>query len=194
MQHTDLRPFLAQAQDWVAGLIDGVRPDQLDRPTPCPEFDVRALVGHLYTGAGRVRRIGEGSDPMVEPHVVTDLPDDLAGGYRDRIRAARAAWADDATLTRTVRVPWGEVPGVLALGGYLTETLTHGWDLARATGQPSEAAPELAERALVAARHAVPEEPRGGHIPFGPPVAAASDAGPTERLANWLGRSARPAE
>jgi uncharacterized protein (TIGR03086 family) len=83
------------------------------------------------------------------------------------------------------------VPGRGAVGAYTSETLVHGWDLAVATGQDSEADPELAEAVLALARWAIPAEPRGGHVPFAQPVEPAAGAGATERLANWSGH-ARP--
>jgi uncharacterized protein (TIGR03086 family) len=65
-------------------------------------------------------------------------------------------------------VPWGQVPGRAALAGYVQEIVMHGWDLARATGQQTELAPELAEFALAFAHRALPPEPRGGELPSGP--------------------------
>ncbi len=72
--------------------------------------------------------------------------------------------------------------------GYLNETLVHGFDLALAIGQDAEADPELAATALAMAPQVVPAEPRGGHVPFGPVLAARAGAGATERLAAWSGR------
>lgn len=69
----------------------------------------------------------------------------------------------------------------------------HGWDLAVATGQPSEADADLASAALALAARTLPAEPRGGHVPFAPVAEPSPDAGPTEQLANWSGHR-RPAE
>ena len=183
----DLRPQLARAQHWVETLIAGVAADQLDNPTPCDEFDVRTLIGHLYTGARRTEAMAKGFDARTVPFI-SDLPDaDLAAGYRDLIEASQRSWAD-ADLTAPVSAPWGSAPGAVALGLYLQEGLTHGWDLAVATGQPSEADPDLAEAALTAGLKALPAEPRGGNIPFGPVIESAPGATPTERLVNWTGR------
>jgi len=189
----DLRPQLARAQQWVETLIAGVAPEQFGNPTPCEEFDVRTLIGHLYTGAQRTEVMARGGDARSVPFVV-DLADgdltagDLAAGYHERIEASRRAWSV-ADLNATVTAPWGRAPGAVALGVYLQEALTHGWDLAVATGQPSEADRDLAEAALVAGKAALPAEQRGGSIPFGPVVEPDPDATPTERMVNWTGRS-----
>ena len=37
-------------------------------------------------------------------------------------------------MERLVRLPFGELPGAVFLGIAATDTFTHGWDLARATG------------------------------------------------------------
>ncbi len=184
----DFRPALTDAQTWVLDLLAGVRPDQLDLPTPCTEFTVTDLVAHLYEVVGRVRVLGEGGDIFTENFAVAELPDDVLAGLQERVRVARLAWTDDASLARTVRVPWGEVPGAMALGGYLIETLAHGWDLATATGQPSEVATEVAELALSIAQQAIPAEPRGGEVPFGPVVPSEEGASPTLRFVHWMGR------
>ena len=183
----DLRPHLTRAQQWVQTLIAGVRPDQLDDPTPCDEFDVRSLIGHLYTGARRTEAMAKGLDARTVPFV-SQLPnDDLGANYQTMIEASQRAWAE-ADLSAPVSAPWGTAPGAVAVGLYLQEALTHGWDLAVATGQPSEADRDLADTALAASRRALPAEPRGGNIPFGPVIESAPDATPTERLANWTGR------
>jgi uncharacterized protein (TIGR03086 family) len=185
---TDPRPGYRAALDWVTGLAAAVRPDQLALPTPCPEFDVRDLLGHLVATVRRAVAIAEGTSPLDVPVVVTDVADhDFATTYAQDAKRALDAWADEARLDAVVTVPWGQVPGRGAVGAYTNETLVHGWDLAVATGQDSETDPELAEAILAVAQRAIPAEPRGGHVPFAPPVEPGPGAGPTERLANWSG-------
>ena len=191
MNFPDLRGQLTAAQQWVQGLIAAVGPEHLDRPTPCSDYDVRSLIGHLYGGAERARRMAVGADAGQVP-VVLELPDGgLADGYGDSISASQAAWDQRSDLSEPVIAPWGEVPAAGAVGGCLVEVLTHGWDLATATGQSSEADPELAGPALVAARTAIPADSRGGSMPFAPVVEPAPDSTPTEQLANWMGRTTR---
>jgi uncharacterized protein (TIGR03086 family) len=160
----------------------------LDRPTPCSEYDVRALLGHLVATVVRARVIAEGGDPTTMPVVVTGVPDD---GWPAELAAAvdkaMAAWSDDAVLDREAIVPWGRVPGRQAIWGYLNEALVHGWDLAVATGQHSEADPAIAEAGLAAAQQILPANFRGGPVPFAEVAPSTPDAGPTERLANWAG-------
>jgi uncharacterized protein (TIGR03086 family) len=186
----DLRAAVHSAQLWVADLLEGLRADQLALPTPCSEFDVDALVRHLLGVAGRLEAMGHGRPAESVPPSVDALPDDLVGAYRADVEAGRRAWADPAALTRLVEAPFGRVPGAMVLGVYLAENLTHGWDLARATGQVSEADPALVGPAYATMRQVLPAGGREG-FPFAAPVEPAADAGPTERLANWTGRLSR---
>ncbi|WP_214408162.1 TIGR03086 family metal-binding protein [Pseudonocardia lacus] len=185
----DARPAYRTALDWVGSLAAGVRPEQLSDPTPCDDYDVRTLLRHLVTTARRAVAIAEGGSALDIPTISTDVADhDLATAYAQEAKRALDAWSDDAMLAAEVTVPWGRITGGQAVWAYTSETLVHGWDLAVATGQPSEADPTVAEAVLVAARRAIPAEPRGGDVPFAPPVDPAPGAGPTERLANWTGR------
>ena len=174
--------------------MTGVRAEQLDLPTGCPEFDVRALLGHLVATVQRARVIGADGNPFDVPVVVTGVDDD---GWADAYAAGAAqvwpVWDDDSRLTAPVTAPWGTVPSVVALWDYLNEALVHGFDLAVATGQPSEADPDVVRPVLAQIAQIIPAGFRGGPVPFAAVVEPADDAGPTERLANWSGRTTRPA-
>ena len=186
----DLRSAVSSAQEWVAGLVACVRPDQLADPTPCTELDVEGLLKHLFGVADRLVVMGEGHPAESAAPSIPTLPDDVVGAYRSRVEQGRRAWNDPASLGRLVEAPFGRVPGAVVLGVYLAENLTHGWDLATATGQDPEAEPALVGPAYATMRRTLPAEGREG-FPFAPPVDPAPDAGPLERLANWSGRSSR---
>jgi uncharacterized protein (TIGR03086 family) len=190
METTDPRPHYRTALAWVRALADDVAASRLADPTPCTEYDVRALLGHLVATVDRLRVVGEGGDPDPMPRVVTGIGDDAWG---DALSAAEdkaaAVWADDTRLDALVTVPWGRVPGRAAVWGYVREALVHGWDLAVATGQDVEADPATAQAALVETQRVLPAQPRGGPIPFAAPVVPRPGAGPTEKLANWCGHA-----
>ncbi len=186
---TDPRPLHRRAMAQTESIVAAVSPAQFALPTPCTEYDVRALLSHIVGGLTRIALVGEGADALARPARADDVRDDgWLAAYRAAETRATAAWADDATLDALVEVPWGKVPGRFALAGYVQEILAHGWDLAKATGQPTEGDPELAEWALAGARRILPAENRGGEVPFGPVVEAPPEAGPYAQLAAWLGR------
>lgn len=158
----DPREYYARTLAQTESVVAAVKPDQLDDPTPCTEYDVRALLSHIVGGIQRTAIVGEGGDPFATPARVDGVPDDGWVAAYQAVRArVTAAWADDARLDAMVTVPWGTVPGRAALSGYVQETLTHGWDLATATGQPTELDPELASWTLAIAQRILPPEPRG---------------------------------
>jgi len=187
---TDPREYYERALAQTEQVVAAVRPDELGGPTPCTEFDVRALVNHIVGGITRAAITGEGGDALAFSGRVDEAPDDgWPDAYRAVAKRATAAWSDDARLDAMVTVPWGTVPGRVALSGAVQEVLTHGWDLATATGQEAEGDPELATWVLEEFAHrALPPERRGGPVPFGPVVAVPAEAGPYAQLAGWLGR------
>ena len=189
-QTTDPRELHQRAMAQTGSIVAAVEPGQLTLPTPCPEYDVRALLSHMVGGLNRIAVVGEGGDGMAVDPRADGVPDDgWLAAYCTARRRVIAAWADNAKLDALIEVPWGKVPGRIALSGYIQEIIAHGWDLAKATGQPTELSPELATWVLAVAQRILPEEPRGGQeIPFGPVVPVPPSAGPYAQLAAWLGR------
>lgn len=186
----DPRPAFARAAEQLGTVIAAVRPEQFGLPTPCVEYDVRALLGHLVAGADRIANAGEGksSDGPDVPAWTPDLPEDgWPKAYRDAWERTAAVWADDAKLDAPTTVPWGRMPGQIAMAGAVMETVVHTWDLARAVGWDGELDPELGEFALATAHRALPGEDRE-HLPFGEARQAPEDADVYGRLAAWVGR------
>ena len=187
----DLRPSLTQAQNWVTDLIEGIGDDQWHEPTPCTEFDVTALVQHLLAVQHRTLLLATARTVEGAP---TSLPlpaDDLVGFVRVGVDEAGSAWAQwtvEELETKTVVHPIGTIPGGVAVAMYTDEYLTHGWDLAVATGQDCEAPADLVEPVLAFMTKALPAQ-RPPVMPFADAVPSRPGAGPTERLANWMGRS-----
>jgi uncharacterized protein (TIGR03086 family) len=91
--------------------------------------------------------------------------------------------------TRTYDLPIGRLPDSALAGIRITELLGHGWDLARATGQPADFPDDLAERALTEARNQLRNRPEGPHAPFAPQAPVPDDAPAIDRLAAFLGRT-----
>jgi uncharacterized protein (TIGR03086 family) len=192
---TDRREALFVAYDYAASVVEGTRPDQLSLPTPCPSFDVAALIDHLVGAGDRAVKLATsdevGSDEF--PHVeLADAPSEL----RRLGTGARSAWENDDRLSREVTMPWGETyTGSILVDMYLTELATHSFDLAAATGQSLEDE-AFATTALEAARRILLPEYRnmmGEGEPFGSEVPAPSDATAWESLAAFMGRDPRAA-
>ena len=85
------------------------------------------------------------------------------------------------------------MPGSVYLGIVTTDAFTHGWDLARATGQSTDLDPELAGGAARRVRGSFIQPAfRGedGVRPFGAEQPAPRDATNADALAAFLGRRA----
>jgi uncharacterized protein (TIGR03086 family) len=186
---SDPRPVYTHATEQAAMLIRAVRPEHLDGPTPCAEFDVRTLLSHIVGGTRRIAIVGEGGDGLAEPAFTDGVPDDGWAEAYDEVRArVLKAWESDDRMAAPVRVPWGEVPGHAALSGYVMEIVTHTWDLNESLGRPLELDPEPAEFALAIARRVLPDEQRDADTPFDSARSAPEEADVYEQLAAWLGR------
>ena len=175
----------------TAEIVKGVRPGQGTAPTPCAEWDVRALLSHVIGTLWLADALFTGQAPRY-PMAPGGLPaadlgrDDPAAAYSEASAAALAATGAGDALTRTHVTPLGEMPGPL-LAGFTTLDITgHGWDLARATGQPADLDGRLAAHVLGFAEQAVTPDTRAPRI--GPAVPVPDDAPVTQRLVAFLGR------
>jgi uncharacterized protein (TIGR03086 family) len=165
---------------------------QLDAPTPCAEWDVRALLNHVIGTLWLAEGLFSDQPPRY-PMVPGGLPPaDLAAGdpavaYAEAAAAALAAAGAGDALTRVHPTPLGDMPGP-GLAGFTTlDILVHGWDLARATGQPADLDGRLAAHVLGFAGQALAtQESRAGRI--GPALTAPDGATVTSQLVAFLGR------
>jgi uncharacterized protein (TIGR03086 family) len=172
-------------------VVDGVRPEQMDEPTPCSEWDVRALLAHLV-GVNEVFAAAvRGEDPTSMSHEDL-LGDDPSGAYRRSVDEAMAAWESPAALEQTLHLPFGHMPAAFAIGIHFIDNLVHRWDLATATGQDHLLNAESAGLALQMCQQNFaalpPDQARGEGKPFGPEVPWDDDAPLHERLVAFLGR------
>lgn len=170
-------------------VVAGVRPSQLDDPTPCTQWDVRSLLNHVIGVAGAFSHVGEGTpiNPP-DPSVPTFEGDGYAAAYDAATARLLDAWRAPGALDTTIVLPIGEVPGVVAASINCVDVLVHGWDLARATGQDAGLPSHLAEPALEFSRRLVGDELRSAGA-FGPEVPVAADAPAGDRLVAFLGRT-----
>ncbi|WP_420032992.1 TIGR03086 family metal-binding protein [Streptomyces sp. cg28] len=174
----------------VARLAHGVREDQLDLPTPCPDYAVRHLVGHIVGLAAGLRataRKERADDNTAQPgSTLPELSPDWRAALPKALDELVEAWRDPAAWDGMTHAGGLDLPGAVA--GLVTadELVVHGWDLARATGQeytPDEAALGAAHALLAPAAE---DSGRGGL--FGPVVQVPEGASLTDRVIGLSGR------
>ena len=185
---SDPRPLLYGSLDQAAMVVRAVAEDQHRLPTPCTEFDVKALLSHIVGVCNRVVGAGRGERQAGAAQVPAGSEGRLADTCDDLNAQAHTVWADDSALDRKISLPFGTFDGATVAAIYTMELTAHAWDLAQATGQVGILDDELAVASLAIAHFVLPVEQRGRPIPFEPVVAVASDASPYDRLAAYLGR------
>lgn len=204
-QATDPRPLFTTAVQTAAPVLGNVRPDQLDLPSPCVEYDVEGLMGHLVFVLHRVAALGRG-DEAFAPNSMVDAVvehDDWVADWMSAAAEVDAAWADDDKLESMVVLPWATMTGAEMLGMYVSEITTHTWDIAKATGQNPAWDQEVCRLALDSMRRDLPMADRTpmwdefkAHAPanfqfdapFANAVAVPADAPLIDQLVGWTGR------
>ncbi|MEO6126228.1 MAG: TIGR03086 family metal-binding protein [Ilumatobacteraceae bacterium] len=191
----DPRPEFLTAIQTTHDVLAAVRADQTTLPTPCGAFDVDALSGHVLAVLHRIGVVGSTGDFSSTPRHL-DVP--FAERIDESVRLgteAVAAWSDDSKLATVVSVPWGQLPGAIALVTYVNELMVHSWDLATATGQQPTWNDDAVSLAYNGIQRGLPREGRSidgtgadGLAPFGAVVDVADDAPLIDRLVAWNGR------
>jgi uncharacterized protein (TIGR03086 family) len=177
---------LSRAFASTRAVLAGIDPGRLDDPTPCRLWTVRQLINHAVTAP----RAGVGVMRTGDWHVAEDdfASGDFVAAYDATAADALDAFGDPAALEKAVKLPFAEVTGSFLMMMVTTDQFTHGWDLAKATGQSTDLDPGLATELLE--RADIPDHLRGeeGKAPFGPRRQAPEGAPAADRLAAQLGR------
>jgi uncharacterized protein (TIGR03086 family) len=177
-----LSGVLAKDQD----LLGRVGPDQWDEPTPCAAFNVRGLASHMIGWLQAFASVANGGDFTGDPDAFR-VGDDAAGEFETAGASLISGWRTFGT-DRPVTFAGREMPGEALFGNTLMEYVTHGWDLANATGQISPFTDEEATEALARARQSLPDRYRGEGRWFAEIVVVPEDAAPIDQLVGFMGR------
>lgn len=174
-------------------LAANVGDDRLAGPTPCPEYRVRNLLGHLL-GLSIAFRDAARKDlgPTTGTEPGTYLPDiDDAGQWRaelpERLDEVAAAWRDPAAWEGMTQAGGFTFPAADAGRVALNELTVHGWDLARATGQPYAPDPVALESSLAMLAPGAHDRP--ADAPFGPAVEIPEGSPLLDRVIALSGRN-----
>jgi uncharacterized protein (TIGR03086 family) len=191
---TDIRDLDRRALETTVEIVAAVTADQLQLPTPCAEWTLRQLLGHMigqhYGFAAAAR--GETSDLSVW----ADRPvgADLHAAYAAAVADVTAAFAEEGVLDRRLWLPeirdGARFPATMAVGFHFLDYVVHGWDVARSIGTDPGFDAELVHAALARAM----EVPGGASrlapgAAFRPSISLPGDSSEMNRLLATLGRS-----
>lgn len=189
MEIVDLMPAARN----VSGLVERIEDDQLVLATPCGQARVVDLLDHVN---GLAQAFAAAAAKDLGPMTSTPPAPDgarLAATWRQdippRLIALAQAWVVPEAWDGMTQVGGVDLPGAVAGRIALNELVLHGWDLARATGQPYEPDPASLQACLDALVAMYPPEEldRRAGI-FGPPVEVAPSAPLIDRTVAFSGR------
>jgi len=147
--------LLAAAAQAALPILRAVRDDQLGRPTPCSEYDVRALLNHLFQVVVAFQTLAAKKDvdfshtPDRLGEYGAQWPDRFADETVRLVEAWAAPGAEDG-LTGGMQLPARTVGAMVLL-----DLTVHAWDVARAIGRAyAPAAGCVTELRALAARMA----------------------------------------
>jgi uncharacterized protein (TIGR03086 family) len=177
---------LAATQQAARSVLGGVSKGQLAGSSPCPEWDVATLIDHLV---GAQYWFLKAISAAVPGDATADASfgdyraafDEVAGPVMDALSA-------DGFATTGIELPFSSFTGAQFIDFVSLETLAHSWDVAKATSQDTDLAPEAAVRLLEVAQAMMGVEGRSESANFGPVRTCSPDAPAADRLAAYLGR------
>ena len=180
--------LLEPSISYALGAVLAVTPELLSRPTPCREWDLRMLLRHASES---LAAIGEGIEtgriglgPAAED---ADLAADPARAFRDRASQLLDACTSPGRQRQVIEIAGCPLAASVMAATAALEAAVHGWDIYRACGQRQPIPRALATDLLVIAPVLVPGA--GRHPLFAARVTVPATAGPSDRLAAYLGRA-----
>lgn len=184
---------LGPAAQRLADLLGAIPDEQLTAPTPCAKYTLGDLLDHVdglshaFLIAARKTPLSEGSQPPSPD--ASRLGADWRTRIPEQLTTLAAAWRDPAAWEGMTEVGGVTMPASMIGRVGLNELTIHGWDIARATGQPFTADVQTLEgcREFVEPLSAPGQAPARQGI-FGPAVDVPSDAPLLDRIVALTGR------
>jgi uncharacterized protein (TIGR03086 family) len=131
----DLEP----AAQRMTELVQGIPDDALGAPTPCSGYTLAGLLDHVDRFAlGFTAAASKVESPYSEGPGgdAARLGDDWRTRIPQHLAALAPAWRAADALEGMTQAGGIDMPAAVAVVVALEELVIHGWDVARATGQP----------------------------------------------------------
>jgi len=159
MNAHDLRDLHRRAIRSCAAVVAAVRPDHLERPTPCSEWTLRQLLAHMIghnIGFAAAARGSSDAGSFADVALGRDAPRRFAASAQATVAAFDGVDLDDEIYLAVVRggTRW---PASTALAFHLVDSVVHGWDVAASLDTTIAYDDDVTRIALDVAR-AVPDD------------------------------------
>ena len=189
MSGVDIATLHRRALEATRRYVAGVTDVQWQSPTPCEGWTVHDLLNHIVAGNLWAAELGSGRT-IADVGSALDgdmLGTDPVGAYDRSAALAAAVFEAPGALDNPCAVSYGPVPGSIYAGHRFIDVLVHGWDLATATGQPTDLDPQLVDACWEVLRpQLAPLQSSGA---FGVAGTVDVDDSPQQSLLSALGRS-----
>ena len=184
---------LGQAAGQLAALIARVKDDELGQPTPCPAYTLGDLIEHVGTLAlAFTAAANKDRSSYVEGAPAGDasrLGEDWRARIPRDLGTLAQAWRQPGAWEGMTRIAAMDAPAAMVGLTVADELVVHGWDVARATGQPYASDPEALDAARsFLVQFASPDAPAGPEVAFGPSRELPGDAPQLDRVVALAGR------
>jgi uncharacterized protein (TIGR03086 family) len=183
-----------QAAAVFRSVLKRVEPDQLHHPTLCEPFDVAQLIDKAIGHQDWLRAaLRDSRAPSAAPRVPVDYAEvdasEAVSAFDESVTGMLAELRTDGAMTRSVPLSATQTFSGYEMLVLATRNLfQYSWDLAQATGQSTDLAPDLATELLEISRtQLVPLRGAGGF--FGPEFVPPPGSPVADVLAGFLGRS-----
>jgi len=174
--------LLERSLSYTRVMLADVRPDQLERPTPCTGWTLGHLLAHMEDALDAFTEAAAGR-VAVAPAPPTDSRVDA---LREKACALLGAWTAARPASDEVAVGDLGLDAPLLVATAALEITVHGWDVGQATGRGTRIPDDLARGLLGVAQHVIDVSDRGPR--FAGPRPAPPTAPSDQRLLAWTGR------
>jgi uncharacterized protein (TIGR03086 family) len=175
-------------------IVASVTIADLDRPTPCAAWTLRALLEHMIAQHHGFAGAVDGVTDDLSIWKTASFGDDPVGAYDKAVERVLAAFGAEGVLGRPVYLPeirdGVTVPAPLAMSFHFIDYVVHSWDVAMTIGAPVSFDDDVLDAALkVAVRVPDGAERQAPDAAFAPGRATTS-TDKLDRVLALLGRSA----
>lgn len=183
----ELIVLLERSFEATSSVLEAVPGHEWDEPSPCEAWTAGQLAGHLVGGSVYFGQAADGQAPELPTGEPRSLGAEAAREFDDAARFDLAVFSRAGVLDRQHPFAFGPTPGWVIANIGLSESLLHGWDLARAVGVPYAPGDDLADAVMRFQAQAGEEQLRSEGM-FGPAEPEPPNATPFEALLAFTGR------
>lgn len=175
-------------------VLEHAGPADWERPTPCADWNLRALVSHMADQHHGFAAAADGDGADLSHWRALPLGDDPLGTYRAAVARVVESFARPGAAERRFDLPeistTRSFPAAVAVEFHFLDYAVHTWDVAKTIGLDWEPADDIADAALTVALRVPDDERRlAPGAAFGPARTQARDDRPFDLVLATLGRS-----